>query len=110
MKYFCTENERVGTCYHEFYKGRFDGKSFWQADSILIHEDIHYSIGMGEMIVSVIPKYHPCGEVEVTPEDWRQICKVALIRGGGLQEAILEATPWVEKTFEEYEVFTMLGI
>nr|WP_288625771.1 hypothetical protein [uncultured Roseburia sp.] len=28
MKYFVTDRERDGTCYHEFYKGRWDGKTF----------------------------------------------------------------------------------
>lgn len=33
MKYFVTDRERDGTCYHEFYKGRWDGKTFWKEDS-----------------------------------------------------------------------------
>jgi len=27
MKYFCYVSDRVGTCYHEFYKGKWDGKN-----------------------------------------------------------------------------------
>jgi hypothetical protein len=29
MKYFVTNKERQGTCYHEFYKGKWDEKTFW---------------------------------------------------------------------------------
>lgn len=110
MKYFCTESERIGTCYHEFYKGKFDGVDFWKADSLLIHEDIHYAIKFEELIRFVITKYNPVGETEVTQEEWNMIYNEAFIRGGELRDAIFEANSWVEDTFKEYEVFTMIGM
>ncbi|MCM1473187.1 MAG: ribosomal protein S18-alanine N-acetyltransferase, partial [Muribaculaceae bacterium] len=49
MKYFIYENQRGdATYYHEWYKGRFDGVSFWKSDSLLISEDIHYMLGLEE--------------------------------------------------------------
>ena len=42
MKYFVTDRERDGTCYHEFYKGRWDGKTFWKEDSISLHDNIMF--------------------------------------------------------------------
>lgn len=35
MKYFCSVNNRAGTCYHEFYRGKWDDKTFWKSDSIV---------------------------------------------------------------------------
>ena len=40
MKYFIKDKDRKGTCYYEFYKGKWDGESFWKTDSILLHDDI----------------------------------------------------------------------
>ena len=37
MNYFITNSEMIGTCYHEFYKGKWDGEIFWKEDSLLIH-------------------------------------------------------------------------
>ena len=39
MKYFIFNNQRDGGSYHEFYKGKWDKKTFWKADSILLHDD-----------------------------------------------------------------------
>jgi hypothetical protein len=33
MKYFVRNSEKVGTCYHEFYKGHWDEETFWKEDS-----------------------------------------------------------------------------
>ena len=40
MKYFCTEDKRVGTCYHEFQKGKWDEHTFWKEDSLLLSDDV----------------------------------------------------------------------
>ncbi|WP_035790501.1 hypothetical protein [Clostridium beijerinckii] len=54
MKYCCTESNRKGTCYHEFRKGKFTG-SFWNEDSLLIHDDNLYSLHLADIFRSVVP-------------------------------------------------------
>ena len=44
MKYFVYNNQRDGTCYHEFYKGKWDGKTFWKDDSICIDDNDFYAL------------------------------------------------------------------
>lgn len=110
MKYFCNEKERIGTCYHEFQKGNFEKIECWKEDSLLIHDDIHYKIDLGGLIKSVIETYDPFGVVKVSRDEWEMIYENAQKQGGELKEAVLEANPWVERTFEEYEVFTMIGM
>lgn len=43
MKYFITNSEKIGTCYHEFYKGKWDGETFWKEDSLLLHDEVMFS-------------------------------------------------------------------
>lgn len=110
MKYFCVESERKGTCYHEFQKGRFETMEFWKEDSLLIHDTVYGEIGLRVLIESVIKDYDYCSNTEVTKEQWNRIYDSAIARGGELKEALLEANAWVEDTFEEYEVFTIIGL
>lgn len=110
MKYFITENERTGTCYHEWQKGHFDGVSFWRNDSLLLHEDMHYKFHLEEIFKILMPHYNPCGEVEVSKTQWVLILKKADEIGGDVAECIHEADIWAKETFEKYEVFTMIGM
>ncbi len=110
MKFFCYDNERIGTCYHEFYRGKFDGVSFWAEDSISIADEVHYQLGLEDLFMSVIPKYDVFGETEVTEKQWTEILVQAEKIGGDTYKAIIEADKWVCETFRTHSVFTMLGI
>ena len=110
MKYFCNNNERVDTCYHEFQKGKFNGTDFWKTDSICIHDDIHCKIKLGELLKAVIPEYSPTGDTLVNREQWQMICRKAYESGGELAEAVTEADVWASDTFEQYSFFMILGI
>lgn len=110
MKYFSTEQERHGTCYHEFYKGKWDEKTFWKDDSLLLHDDILYTLKIDDIFFEVNPDYNPYNETEINKEQWEQICKMAKVIGGEVSEAINEADIWGQETFKEYDVFTILGI
>ena len=57
MKYFCYVSDRVGTCYHEFYKGKWDGKTFWKSDSILLHDDTLEELQLYKAFTAVLPDY-----------------------------------------------------
>ncbi|CDM69838.1 hypothetical protein CM240_2721 [Clostridium bornimense] len=56
MKYCCTELDRKSTCYHEFQKGKFND-SFWEKDSLLIHDDTFYVLNLADLFYSVVPSY-----------------------------------------------------
>ena len=74
MKYFVTDRERDGTCYHEFYKGRWDGKTFWKEDSISLHDNIMFQAKeFIAALVVCVPKYDPFGETEITADDLQKI-------------------------------------
>lgn len=110
MKYFCTETERKGTCYHEFQKGKWDGITFWRNDSLLLHDDICWELKLGKLLGKVIPEYDTYGNTEVTKEVWAEICERAEAIGGEVQAAIREADVWVQENFETEEVFYILGL
>lgn len=110
MKYFITETERNGTCYHEWYKGHFDGISFWEKESLLISDDILYQLNLERIFNMFIPDYDSAGECEVKKEQWELIMKKAVEMGGELFECLKEADIWVRNTFEKYDVFTMIGL
>ncbi len=110
MKYFILSSERRGSCYYEFYKGKWDGKTFWKSDSICLHDDVMYNLNIDKILVSVLPNYDPFGETEVMYQQWKKILEQAQIIGGDTYAAILEADQWVADTFTEYNVFTILGL
>lgn len=73
LKYFVRNIERDGTCYHEFYKGKWDEKTFWKDDSLFLHDDVMFkNQGFVDAVIDVIPTYDPFGETEITHEIWKK--------------------------------------
>ena len=88
MKYFCTEQERQGTCYHEFFKGKWDNKTFWKEDSLLLDDDnMFYYTQFGKILSEQAKTF---GDKE--------------------SELVDEANPWMQEAFKEYGVITILGL
>lgn len=111
MKYFIYENQKGNeTYYHEWYKGHFDGVSFWTDDSLLISDDIHYMLGLEDIFKMFIPYYDPLGEIEVSENQWNMIMKKSAEIDGQLYDCLKEADNWVRVTFKEYDSFTMIGM
>ncbi|MBQ2902706.1 MAG: hypothetical protein IJE49_12805 [Agathobacter sp.] len=111
MKYFVKDNERIGTCYHEFYKGKWDKHTVWKSDSIFIHDDCLFeNPDFQDAIEEVIPPYDPFGITEITFEEWRKIGEVISIKNLVSQEIYNEADVWLKDVFEVYGCFTILGI
>lgn len=112
MNYFIKNHERIGTCYHEFYRGKWDGKTFWKEDSLCLYDDLlceHRAFG--NAILSVIPLYDPFGITEVSREQWESIGKQIAADGDKTGMAMYrEADAWVQNVFAEYDCFTILGI
>lgn len=109
MKYCCTESERKGTCYHEFQKGKFSG-SFWNEDSLLIHDDNLYILHLADIFRSVVPTYNIYGETEIVKEQWDEIYNIVSASDGEIKIAIDEINSWAKIAFETEEKFTILGI
>lgn len=110
MKYFCKVSEKKGTCYHEWQKGKWDEKTFWKEDSLLIHDDVLFSLEMAGLLGEIIPDYSPYGYCEMNIFQWEQLFNKASLIGGQLKEAVDEASVWVNENFAQNEVFTILGI
>jgi hypothetical protein len=109
MTYFIRKDQQVGSCYHEFYKGAWDGRSFWSGDSILLHDDVMAG-GFEEAIREVIPAYDPCGVTEISVSQWRDIGRRVLRKDVPSQEQYKEADDWLAGVFQEHPCFTILGI
>ena len=110
MKYFCSVGNRVGTCYHEFYKGKWDDKTFWESDSILLHDDTLVELEIYKAFSAVLPDYDPYGETQVNQSQWEAIFDYASQLDTKAKTALNEATTWVKNVFENEEVFTILGL
>ena len=110
MKYFCREKERKGTCYHEFQRGRWDGKTFWKEDSLLLDDDILWQLGFEKLLKETLPHYDAYAETEVSRKQWNAIMQRARELGGELQEAVEEADTWIRAELGEEECFTILGL
>ena len=111
LKYFVRNIERDGTCYHEFYKGKWDEKTFWKDDSLFLHDDVMFkNQGFVDAVIDVIPTYDPFGETEITHEIWKKIGQVIKEKDEKSKELYQEADVWVNDVFKEYECITILGI
>ena len=111
MKYFVYNDQRKGSCYHEFYKGKWDGETFWRENSIFLDDNVLYKIkGLEDALIETIPKYDPFGETEISAEEWKKIGKAILHKDREAQELYREADEWLTSVFAEYGCFTILGI
>ena len=111
MKYFVNDGQRESTCYHEFYKGKWDGHTFWKADSILLHDNfLCESKGFVEAIMEVIPTYTSYENIEISFGEWKEIGKIISQKDTVSQEVYKEADDWLKDVFETHECFTILGI
>ena len=111
MKYFVTASQRKGTCYHEFWRGKWDGVSFWSPDSILLHDDVLDDCrAFAEAMLAVIPAYAPFGITEVTHPQWEAVGALAEAAGGNAAELYAEADAWAREVFRTHDRFTVLGI
>jgi len=110
LKYFVFDYERKNTVYHEFQKGKFDGHSFWKNDSISLSDDMLFTLGIEDLFADTIPDYNSYSEFEINKELWNNIKQKAKEIGGKLYECISEADEWIENTYLEYEVFTIIGV
>jgi hypothetical protein len=110
MKYFVYDHQRDGSCYHEFYKGKWDGKTFWKADSISLDDDFLFK-GFIDAIVEVVPSYDPFGVTEISIDEWKKIGEVILTKDIESQVVYYEANVWLNRqVFTRYNCFTILGI
>ncbi len=96
--------------YHEFCKGLWDRKSYWQEGSLLIHDDVLHDTGLARIFRNCVPEFDLYAVTEIYPRHWEEICRSAEKQGGEALEAVKEAQPWAEQVFEEYGVFTYIGI
>lgn len=110
MKFFCTASERIGTCYYEFQKGRWDGHTFWKEDSLLLHDDVYMKLGLDKLFKKAISVYDAYAHTEVNKDQWQKVCEIAGELGGEVKLAIGEADVWVKENFVREEVFTIVGI
>ena len=110
LQYFCTEENRKGTCYHEFQKGKWDEHTFWKNDSLLLSDDVLVELELGKLFRKSIQGYDPYGPVEVNKEQWLMLLEAANQAGDAQMEALQEANEWAQECFATEEVFTILGI
>ncbi len=87
MKYFVRNDDREGTCYHEFYKGHWDEEKmeFWSADSIYMHDDMMCCLKFGELVFKVMTTFAPYGVTEINTYNWEFIYEMAKSENGELR-------------------------
>ena len=109
-KYFVRPKYKTGSCYHEFSKGKWDGKTFWREDSICIDDDDLLEGDFVEILIKHVPNYDPYGETEINKFQWEQIKADCTLSGGKSSAIVKEAEKWMVDTFDKYEVFTIIGL
>lgn len=109
MKYFVYDAQRNGSCFHEFYKGKWDGRTFWKYDSISLYYDYLFD-GFVDAIVEVVENYNPFGETEISFEQWKNIGEIIKTKDDKSKDLYNEADEWLQDVFKTYNCFTILGL
>ena len=111
MKYFVTNADRIGSCYYEYYPGKWDEETFWNDASIYLHDDMLYRTkGFETALADTAKDYNPFGDTVITPEVWEEIGSKIPTADTISRELYAEADEWVQKIFHSHGCFTILGI
>lgn len=111
MKYFLTFDQLGSdTCYHEFYKGEYDGGACWKQDSIYVHDDFETANIIYHLIGLVIKDCDPYDYTVINKTQWEIIYNTALSKDEDIASIFKELNKWAIETFEEYDVFTLIGL
>ena len=111
LKYFINNNQRKGSCYHEFYKGKWDNETHWKDNSVYLHDDILYdAMDFADAIREVLPEYDPAGCIEVSVDDWLKIGKAVDQKDILAREIYQDANMWVQLACAECGCITILGV
>ena len=112
MEFFIHNNERDCTAYHEFYKGKWDGKTYWSDDSIYLHDNELVSHdGFYDALKNTIPDYDPYDiPTVVTREVWAKVREAIPDKDTESLELYEEANAWAKEPLEKDGLFTILGI
>lgn len=108
-KYFCSNQERQGTEYLEYTKGKWDKETFWQNNSMYLNIDFEI-FDYVQILQAVLPNYDTYGVTGISSEQWEQIKSEAKMRGGTVVEMIEEIDCWMHDTFQTHGEVTILGI
>ena len=110
MQYCITPAERHGSCYHEFYRGKWDEVSCWKEDSLLLHDDVLFSAtDFVNALRAVFPDYDPFGETEVSADKWRLLGQY-IPKNSDAQAIYEEIDQWATDVFDGADRFTIIGI
>lgn len=111
MKFFIKNDQRKGSCYYEFYKGKWDKETVWRENSIYLHEDILYDgKDFEDSLIEVIPGYDPNGYTEVSIDEWLKIGQIVNQKDVFAREIYQDADMWVQLACAECGCITILGI
>lgn len=115
MNYFVNNDERRGTCYHEFIRGEWDGKTLWSYDSMYLRDDYISDLRLCELVFNPSfaefgGKFNRWGQNTVNRALWESMLSKAVDTGGEVMDLFFEISPWVEKSLSAYETFTILGM
>lgn len=110
MNYFIKSAEREGSCYHEFIKGKWDGKTVWSNNSVLLHDDTFNALKLYDLFALFVVNYDTYGITQINEQQWQAIYNKSKEIGGEVQSAIEELNHWCQHNFQTETVFTVLGI
>lgn len=100
-----------GGCYHEFARGKWDGKTHWSADALFLDDDLFNALGLyRDVFGKVYEAYNNYGSNRVTREDWDKLYALAKECGGAIAEMFGELSVWAEGNFAEFKEFWILGV
>jgi len=109
VRYCCDNNQRIGSCYFEFQKGKFDDK-FWLDSSLCISDDTFEDLGLYHIFTEVIPEFDYYGVTEISKEKWELLKLSANKYNTAVQTVIAEIDSWAQATLPDEKIITVLGI
>lgn len=109
MKFCVTNNERQGSCYFEFQKGKFHN-THWNENNLCLSADVFDELGLYNLFSNVIMQFNYYGPNEITLKQWLQIKGESEKIGGKAMDVIKEIDIWVNTVFPNETIISILGI
>jgi hypothetical protein len=106
---FCVKNnERNGTFYFEFQKGKFS--KHWIENNLCLSADIFDELKLYDFFSKILLQFNYYGPNQLTKEQWLKIKSEAEKIGGNIKEVITEIDVWANTVLPNETIISILGI
>ena len=81
-----------------------------KTDLLSMVDFVFWNLGLDRLFQKVIPSFDAFTDQVFTKEQWMEIRRIAAENGGEWNKALMETDDWAERTFKQFDVFTLVTV